>query len=724
MTQYLGVTFFDAASAGIKELKQRADSRTMFTGETDEKVTVIPLNDDVTDAVSNAAQSLGVETTTMQLVRFDDQTGSIEPADDLVNDYIASNEGDFEPDAAPISELPDLMDYLQQNLPDDLSQDYPKSGPKADQSSANSDAAFTDDVEPPSSPSTTGSNEDKFLDDVDAVSPSNNAENEDDGFLDDVADQQQPTDNQGFEPDVPPAASVQSQAVAAPSVPNNINAQSNPQPTPPSNDVLATNVQPTEAAEAVAPPETDPLLQKAINLFNKAPLQSLPQYDDFVASNLQGDIVEAQNALATAQWNAIYAIRDVLSNEQKSIEDAQASQVADNEEAVSNAIRIINDNAKQEQKHRQAEADADYEQRKMTYVKQAMETLKAEYDAKYLPGHKQELANIAEDVEQKAADAKALRQKEFEQYKQKNQTFIDRRLDEANIDEYVAQYNKTVKEKMKELSDQAQAFLGKADKDHDELQKQNQALQQKLTAKEAELGTLQNSFDQAVAGEVAKQTGAQQVQNTQLASQLQEKINDLSKQLEAEQQKSAELARLAQSNNASTLAQQQLPAVQETRGQPITPKARGASKGLIAAVAFVVLAVVGLGGYTVYAQSQSNAANDRLQQRLVAMQASQEKAAKASAASAKKQEKVSSTSSSSASSASAQTDQQVKTAAEANGSAATQPTATEKNAIHAGQIINVKLANGTVQPVIADSATEGHYVDNAGASHKVEFNLN
>lgn len=235
------------------------------------------------------------------------------------------------------------------------------------------------------------------------------------------------------------------------------------------NDVLVSDGKSEEAeqAEVTENAVTDPLMQKAIDIFNtETHSEALPDFDEKTAQLLSKELTNAKSKLQDARSKTINEIYRVLKDaHDKETDTAKSGSIAEAEKAYDTNVQKIKDNCETQITRMSDQEHLEYQKRKEEAGKAYLAEFYANYDQDNLESLNNEIQAKADPIRNKAAeDIEAENQSLAEYVENVNSSIFNHVTDHANVSKFIDDYKKTVSEEKTDLLAEAEKI--KSENEH------------------------------------------------------------------------------------------------------------------------------------------------------------------------------------------------------------------------------------------------------------------
>ena len=296
------------------------------------------------------------------------------------------------------------------------------------------------------------------------------------------------------------------------------------------------------------------LLKRATEIVDDAEgSQIIPEYDEFTKKQLLPDLVEYQNKLGTARNNTVIEVYNRLIDVKKRVETQDLREkLYDAQKRHEETLEKIDTREKQTDKDIETRLNNEYSERKSRYVSSMRPTLEAEFDAKNLENHHQNIQankNKNKVLSQQARDDEdANYEKYIDKLKSKA---VDEAIKDVNVDDILEKLDQEIDQELNKLEALAKKFdLEQSDNykklfdEKESIQKKSDEKDLKIALLEKNMDHLRDSFDTDVESQVnmrvAQETRNLQIENSDLTDKiqrLQKSVTEKTQELEQEKLK-------------------------------------------------------------------------------------------------------------------------------------------------------------------------------------------
>lgn len=203
---------------------------------------------------------------------------------------------------------------------------------------------------------------------------------------------------------------------------------------------------------------TDPLMQRAIDIFNtETHSEVLPDFDEKTAQLLSKELNNAKSKLQDARSKTINEIYRVLKDaHDKETDTAKSGSIAEAEKAHDTNVQKIKDNCETQITRMSDQEHLEYQKRKEEAGKAYLAEFYANYDQDNLESLNNEIQAKADPIRNKAAeDIEAENQSLADYIENVNSSIFNHVTDHANVSKFIDDYKKTVSEEKTDLLDEA-----------------------------------------------------------------------------------------------------------------------------------------------------------------------------------------------------------------------------------------------------------------------------
>ena len=296
------------------------------------------------------------------------------------------------------------------------------------------------------------------------------------------------------------------------------------------------------------------LLKRATEIVDDAEgSQIIPEYDEFTKKQLLPDLVEYQNKLGTARNNTVIEVYNRLIDVKKRVETQDLREkLYDAQKRHEETLEKIDTREKQTDKDIETRLNNEYSERKSRYVSSMRPTLEAEFDAKNLENHHQNIQankNKNKVLSQQARDDEdANYEKYIDKLKSKA---VDEAIKDVNVDDILEKLDQEIDQELNKLEALVKKFdLEQSDNykklfdEKESIQKKSDEKDLKIALLEKNMDHLRDSFDTDVESQVnmrvAQETRNLQIENSDLTDKiqrLQKSVTEKTQELEQEKLK-------------------------------------------------------------------------------------------------------------------------------------------------------------------------------------------
>lgn len=296
------------------------------------------------------------------------------------------------------------------------------------------------------------------------------------------------------------------------------------------------------------------LLKRATEIVDDAEgSQIIPEYDDFTKKQLLPDLVEYQNKLGTARNNTVIEVYNRLIDVKKRVETQDLREkLYEAQKRHEETLEKIDTREKQTDKDIETRLNNEYSERKSRYVSSMRPTLEAEFDAKNLENHHQNIQTNKNKNKVLSQQARDDEDANYEKYIDKLKSkAVDEAIKDVNVDDILEKLDQEIDQELNKLEALAKKFdLEQSDNykklfdEKESIQKKSDEKDLKIALLEKNMDHLRDSFDTDVESQVnmrvAQETRNLQIENSDLTDKLQrlqKSVTEKTQELEQEKLK-------------------------------------------------------------------------------------------------------------------------------------------------------------------------------------------
>lgn len=316
------------------------------------------------------------------------------------------------------------------------------------------------------------------------------------------------------------------------------------------------------------------LLKRATEIVDDAEgSQIIPEYDDFTKKQLLPDLVEYQNKLGTARNNTVIEVYNRLVDVKKRVETQDLREkLYEAQKKHEETLEKIDTREKQTDKDIETRLNNEYSERKSRYVSSMRPTLEAEFDAKNLENHHQNIQTNKNKNKVLSQQARDDEDANYEKYIDKLKSkAVDEALKDVNVDDILEKLDQEIDQELNKLEALAKKFdLEQSDNykklfdEKESIQKKSDEKDLKIALLEKNMDHLRDSFDTDVESQVnmrvAQETRNLQIENSDLTDKiqrLQKSVTEKTQELEQEKLKFQERLKEEQEKSKAKLEEEQ-----------------------------------------------------------------------------------------------------------------------------------------------------------------------
>ena len=256
------------------------------------------------------------------------------------------------------------------------------------------------------------------------------------------------------------------------------------------NDVLVDDGESAKEGYPEQEEVTDPLMQKAIDIFNtETHSEVLPEFDDKTAQLLSKELTNAKSKLQDARSKTINEIYRVLKDaHDKETNTAKSGSIAEAEKAHDTNVQKIKDNCETQITRMSDQEHLDYQKRKEEAGKAYLAEFYANYDQDNLESLNNEIQAKADPIRNKAAeDIEAENQSLADYIENVNSSIFNHVTNHANVTKFIDDYKKTVSEEKTDLLAEAEKIKSENEDLKNQVENLRRALEYQRTTQDEQI---------------------------------------------------------------------------------------------------------------------------------------------------------------------------------------------------------------------------------------------
>lgn len=306
-------------------------------------------------------------------------------------------------------------------------------------------------------------------------------------------------------------------------------------------------------------PNADPILLKAIEIFDSQKKDLLPDFDELTHKQMQTEILNAHNAVADARSEVIFEMYQKMKKAiELSAEELDQEVLLPATSKHEKAINTIRKNLEIDIDRIRQESQQKYNDEREKAVQAKLPELRRQFDKENLEGHYKQVNTLINEL---SNEFNSKIQEENDNYNQYvndlAETDQENVLQTLDFTELLDKYNNSVKRQKRELDQVANSFNDQLEEAVFQINQEKIELSDKINRLEKELAIQKNSEQQRIAGQVAVELSSlekeKEIQNEKYYSELKKarknselEAKEFKKLLEEEQGKSSELVKRLQ----------------------------------------------------------------------------------------------------------------------------------------------------------------------------------